>query len=107
MVDNNETLLTAILSVSARYAFPADRLAEIVMWKGGEKQLRAFNMCDGTKAQVEIARQLNLDPGNFSRTVARWIDAGILFRLGEGREARLLHVYRLPADAGKNIGRDR
>jgi hypothetical protein len=98
MSDNSEALLRAVLSVTARQTFPPDKLAEIVLSKGaGAKQLAAFNLCDGTKGQGEIAKTLKLDSGNFSKTVGRWIDSGIVFRLGEGREAKLLHVYPLPA----------
>jgi hypothetical protein len=97
MSENTEALLRAVLSVTGRQAFPPDRLVEIVLFKGaGGKQLQAFNMCDGTKGQAEIAKALKIDSGNFSRTVSRWIDAGIVFRLGEGRDAKLLHVYALP-----------
>jgi len=94
-------LLRAILSTTARQSFPLDRVAEIVLAKGGDKQLSAFNLCDGSRGQSEIAKQLKLDGGNFSRTVTRWVDAGIVFRLGEGREGKLLHVYPLPPDVAK------
>lgn len=100
---NSEALLRAILGVTARQTFPVDRLTEIVLAKGtSKKQLRAYNMCDGTKMQGEIAKALKLDRGNFSRTVARWVDAGVVCRLGEGREAKLLHVYPLPEGATKS-----
>lgn len=102
MAENSEALLRAILSVSARQTFPPDKLAEIVLSKGaGTKQLEAFNLCDGTRAQGEVAKALKLDAGNFSKTVGRWIDAGIVFRLGEGRESKLLHVYPLVATPKK------
>ncbi|MBL8756903.1 MAG: MarR family transcriptional regulator [Phycisphaerae bacterium] len=92
MAENSEALLRAILSVTARQTFPPDKLAEIV---GAAKQVQAFNLCDGSKGQADIAKTLKLDQGNFSRTVSRWVDEGIVFRLGEGREAKLLHVYPL------------
>lgn len=94
----SEGLLRAILSVTARQTFPPDKLADTVLSKGaGGKQLEAFNLCDGTRGQGEIAKALKLDSANFSKTVGRWIDAGIVFRLGEGRESKLLHVYPLVA----------
>lgn len=103
MQENNDIILRAILSVVARQTFPPNELREIVVTKGaGIKQLTAFNMCDGTKGQGEIVKSLKLDSGNFSRTVARWVEAGVMFRLGEGREAKLLHVYPLPPNAIKN-----
>lgn len=94
----SDALLRAILGVTARQTFPPDKLVEIV---GSGRQLQAFNMCDGTKGQGEVAKALRLDPGNFSRTVARWEEAGVIVRLGRGKEARLLHVYPLPANAAK------
>lgn len=98
MPDNFEALLRAVLSVTARRTFPADKLLEIV---GPPKQVKAFNMCDGSRGQTDVAKALKLDSGNFSRTVSRWVDAGIVFRLGEGREAKLLHVYPLNGEATK------
>ena len=106
MSETIEALLRAVLSVTGRQVFPPDRLIEIVLSKGaGEKQLRAFNMCDGAKGQADIAKTLKLDSGNFSRTVSRWIDEGIVFRLGEGRDAKLLRVYALPEGVAKTRGR--
>jgi predicted transcriptional regulator len=64
---------------------------------GGEKQLRAYNLSDGTRTQSEIAKELGLDAGNFSRSLARWVDAGIVIRVGEARDAKPVHVYPLPA----------
>ena len=93
MSDNSEGLLRAILSVCGRQAFKPEELSKIV--GGGPKQNEAFNLCDGTRGQGEIANALKLDAGNFSRTVARWVEEGVLFRLSEGREAKLLHVYPL------------
>jgi hypothetical protein len=81
-------------------------LAQIVGKGGGESQLLAYNFCDGTKSQAEVAKAASLDPGNFSRSVARWVEAGILVRLGEGRDAKLLHAYPLSKDAiSKELGK--
>ena len=93
---SQETYLRAILATVARQTFPPQTILEIMGSNAGEKQHRAFNMCDGTRTQAEIARELGLDPGNFSRTLGRWIDAGIVIRIGEKGELRLLHVYPLP-----------
>lgn len=72
------------------------RILEIMGPSAREKQHQAFNLCDGTRTQAEIAQELGLDPGNFSKTLNRWIDEGIVIRVGEKREARPLHVYPLP-----------
>jgi hypothetical protein len=97
--DYTEALLRAILGTTARQVFPEARLAQIVAKGGGEKQLLAFNMCDGTKAQGDVAEAAGIDPGSFSRSVSGWIEAGVMIRLGEGRDAKLLHAYPLSKEA--------
>ena len=95
-----EDLLRAILSVVARQTFTREALTEIVCPPGSTaKQLQAYNLCDGTRAQGDIVKALKLDTGNFSRTVARWVGVGVVHRLGAGREGRLLHVYPLDLPA--------
>jgi hypothetical protein len=89
----NERLLRALVGLVGRQTFPPERLAEII--GSGEKQQAAFNMCDGSKGQGEIAKAAGINDGNFSRTVARWIAEGIVIRLGDGRDAKLLHLYPL------------
>lgn len=94
---DESALLKAILSTMARQVFPVEELKQIVAPHGSSaKQLQAFNLCDGDRSQSEIAKILKLDSGNFSRTVARWIAAGVVFRLGDGKDSRLIHIYRLP-----------
>ena len=104
----SQTLLRAVLSTVARQTFPEPRLRDIVLSRGaGANQLVAFNMCNGSKTQGDVAKATGLDPGNFSRTVARWIDLGVMFKVGEGREAKLQHVYQLPANGESSKERDR
>lgn len=93
---SQDAFLRAILATAARQTFPPAKILEIMGPSAGEKQLRAFNLCDGSRAQAEIAKELGLDSGNFSKTLNRWIDEGIVIRVGEKREARPLHVYPLP-----------
>jgi hypothetical protein len=91
------TYLRAILAILARQTFPPEHLREIILKGGaGERQLRAFNLCDGTRSQTEVATQVGLDSGNFSKSLGRWVDAGIMIRVGEGRDVRPVHVYPLP-----------
>lgn len=100
---NEEAYLRAILATVARQTFPPDALAKLVApTKAGEKQLVAYNLCDGSRSQSEIAKELSLDPGAFSRTVSRWVELGILVRVGEKRETRLVHLYPLAVSAAKN-----
>jgi hypothetical protein len=103
MSSGSDVLLRAILSVTARGSIPPRKLREIVMPKGSaEKQLKAYNLCDGTRTRGEIAKIVKIDAGNFSRTVSRWTHEGVVFRLREGRDARLLHLYVVARDTAKS-----
>ncbi|MGE3366819.1 MAG: MarR family transcriptional regulator [Rhizobiaceae bacterium] len=91
---NEEIYLKGILATVARQAFPPDRLVELVGARnGGEKQANAYNMCDGSRSQSEIAKALGLDTSNFSKMIQRWVDQGIVIKLGDGRP---VHVYPIP-----------
>ena len=97
MLTTSEALLRAILSMTARLAIPPAELIQVVAPKGGggDAQLAAYNLCDGTKSQGEIAKEMKIDPGSFSRTVSRWTEAGVVIRLGEPPNTKLLHIYPL------------
>ena len=102
MADYTEALLRALLTTAGRSAFTHDDMCAVIDPTGhGAKQIRAFNLADGTRSQTQIAKQLKINSGNFSRTVGRWVERGILFRLGDGRDATLLHVYPIPAKRPK------
>lgn len=88
-----EQLLGCLVQVIGRTAIQEDRVREIV--GTASKQVRAFNLCDGTKTQTNIRKKVGLDAGNFSRTVRRWIEQGIMFEIADSGESRLLHVYPL------------
>lgn len=83
-------LMRILIQVVARATFPIASVRDVV----GNKPayVRAFNLCDGTRSQSEIVKETGIDRGNFSRTLQRWTDAGVVFRVGEG-DATLLHVY--------------
>lgn len=91
---HEDAYLRAILATVARQTFPPAQLAELV--GTGKKQVAAFNLFDGTKSQGEVAKELAIDPASMSRTISRWIEAGIAIRVGDGKEARVIHVYPLP-----------
>lgn len=96
-------LLRILVQLLGRKIMQPEDLLRIVAAKGSrDKQLRAYNLCDGTRTQVQISAELGLDRGNFSRTVARWQAAGVLYGLGSGRDRRLLHVYPLPSSRRSN-----
>jgi len=98
-VDNSDIYLKAMLAMLARQSFPPKELAELV---GRDKQIQAYNLCDGTRTQAEVATAAGLDSGNFSRTASRWADLGILVRITEGKETRPVHLYPLPMPKGES-----
>lgn len=50
---NVEQLLACLVQVVGRATLPPNKVSEIV---GQGRQLRAFNMCDGTHTQGEIVK---------------------------------------------------
>jgi len=104
-MSETDELLQVLVQLNARQAFPEATVRKVV--GGSARQLRAYNLCDGTLSQSAVTKAAKLDSGNFSRTVTRWIQSGVLFRLGSGREAKLLHLYPLAKEKAKRTARQR
>ena len=101
MPGNEEVLLRAILAVVARQTFPPRELCAIVAPKSGmQKQIQAFNLCDGSRTQGEIAKAMGFDSGNFSKSVKRWIDAGVMTKVISDGVEKPIHVYPIPENLG-------
>jgi hypothetical protein len=102
-VDTTQALLKGILATVARTAFPPEALYKIVApTSGSDKQVLAYNLCDGETPQTEISKKAKLDPGSLSRSVAKWVEAGVVIRVGADQLP--LHLYpltRSPAKSGK------
>lgn len=99
-LNTSEELLKAILATVARSTFPPAALARIVApTAGSEKQLLAYNLCDGETPQADICKKAKLDKGSFSRSVSKWIEAGVVVRVG--KDQLPLHVYPLTNNAAK------
>lgn len=94
MMDNEVSdLLKGLIQINGRIAFPEEKLMEII---GATVRLqKAYNLCDGTRAQGDIVKELKLDKGNFSKTVKKWVSSGIILKLGQGNDTKLLHIYPL------------
>lgn len=97
-MDNSQVYLKAMLAMLARQSFPPEKLASMV---GKGKQLEAYNLCDGTRTLSEVATELDIDKSNFSKTLARWTELGILIKVSEGKEVRPVHLYALPNSKAK------
>ena len=85
-------LLKALIRVTGRVAIPPAQLREMIIPDAGKmKQLRAYNLCDGSRTQGEVQKAAGIDAGSFSHTLKRWLERGIVFRIGD--EKNLLHLY--------------
>ena len=96
-----EWTLECLIQVIGRVAVKMDEVREIV--GGGAKQIRAFNLCDGSLSLTTVAKKSGLDAGSLCRSVDRWVKNGVMFRFEEGKQVRLLHVYPIPGNA--TVGR--
>jgi hypothetical protein len=99
-------LLRAVISVASHSAFSSAELVALVAPRQSTRasQIAAYNSCDGSRTQAEVVALHKLHKGSFSETVARWLDAGVLFRIRDGRRVHLLHLRRLVAGSARNIG---
>ena len=86
-----EELLRVLIQLNGRLVFPEEVLRNIV--GASEQWILAYNLCDGTRTQADIVKMTKIDQGSFSRTTSRWIDEGVLFKIGDGRDTKLLHLY--------------
>lgn len=98
-----DELLKVIIALAARIAVPPERLREIVSPRGAGKYVDAYNLCDGTRSLSDVAREAGVDKSNLNKSVSRWVDEGVLFKIGDARNSALLHIYRLTSevDEGK------
>lgn len=89
---DTEELLRILIQLSGRQVFPEETLRGIV---GSGKAVEAYNLCDGSRTQAQVVKDAKLDQGQFSRTSSRWVQQGVLFKLGSGKDVKLLHLYEL------------
>ena len=92
MSSETVSLLRALVHILGRSIYDEDSIKEIV-GTNSKKLLNAYNLCDGTRTQQEVVKGAKLDPGNFSRTLVRWIQKGIVHRIDSGDRITLLHVF--------------
>ena len=94
-MNTTDALLKGILATVGRTAFPPEVLRKIVApTKGSAKQILAYNLCNGETPQADIGKRAKLDRGNLSRTITKWVEAGIVIRIGA--DDHPLHLYPLP-----------
>lgn len=103
-VSTTDELLRVLIAVTGRVAIPEARLRVLVGRnpRTGDKYMAAYDLCDGSRGVSEIARLSGLDHGNLSRTITRWVDQGVMFKLGW--DARSVQLYRLSAGGREDDG---
>lgn len=88
-------LIRALIGIGGRVVFPEETLLKIVApTKSSSKYLQAYNLFDGTRSQREIARQVGLDDGNLNKALQRWVNMGVIFKVGEN----MMHLYPLASN---------
>jgi hypothetical protein len=92
-----EHLVECLIQVIGRVALPEQKVRDLV--GAGSKQIRAFNLADGTRQLSDIASTTGIDNGNLSRTAQRWVENGAAFWVGEKSDARLLHIYPITSSS--------
>jgi DNA-binding MarR family transcriptional regulator len=106
-MSTQEAYLRAILATVGRQAFLPEALAELVAPRAGsEKQIAAYNLCDGDHSQSEIAAAVKLDKSNLSKSISKWEELGIVFRLTNGGESKPIHIYPLAPTPSKKKGKN-
>lgn len=99
-MNTTEALLKGILATVGRTVFPPEVLYKIVApTVGSAKQVLAYNLCDGKTPQADIGKKANLDKGSLSRSIGKWVEAGVVIRVGT--EGHPLHLYPLPSKPKK------
>jgi hypothetical protein len=98
-------LLRCLVQVIGRATIPPMEVLSVVGKR--KKQIKAFNLCDGSRTLRDIARKSQINQGNLSRTTTRWLEQGILFRIGEGKAARFMHIYPVTPVKRRGIAGDK
>jgi len=99
-VNTTDALLKGIFATVGRTAFPPEKLYKIVApTSSSAKQVLAYNMCNGETSQSEIVKMTKIDKGSLSKTITKWIEAGVVIRIGD--EGHPLHLYPLTSKPKK------
>ena len=95
----DKDLLRCLLHAVGRIAIPHNEVRAQI--GKGKNRIKAFNLFDGHNTITEVARKTKIDGGNLSRAASDWVENGIAFWVGQGDDARLLHIYPIPEKAAK------
>ncbi len=99
--DRLEDLLRCLMHIIARPTISPEKVQEIV--GTGPRQIKAYNLCDSYMTQIQISKKSHIDQGNLSNTINRWIESGIIFRIGKENDKRPLHIYPLVQSKKRSV----
>lgn len=96
-------LLRILVAVTSRAAFSKGELRKIIVSESRvpSRWINAYNACDGTRTQGEIAAVAEVDMGDLSRALVRWTSEGAVFRVGPSRLP--FGLYPLPVEKEPSI----
>lgn len=86
-------LVRTLVAMIGRMAFPEERLRPLVSPTGSSALLEAYRMCNGRTPLAAIVKATQMDFGQLSRTVKKWVEAGIMYKVGPKQLP--LHLYPL------------
>jgi len=92
-------LLRALVGLIGRAAFPEHKLRDLVSPSGNSAYFHAYRMCDGRTPLTAIVKQTGIDSSNLSKAVGKWVDAGVMFRIGPKHLP--LNLYAVTQPVGK------
>lgn len=94
-------LLRCLMQIIGRAVVPDKSVRAII--GTGKNRIKAFNLFDGHFTIADVSKKTHIDKGNLSRAASDWVENGVAFWLGQGDEARLLHIYPIPEKAPKAV----
>ena len=86
--------LRCLVHIVGRSAVPPKDVRAMV--GDGKNRIKAFNLFNGDLTIAEVAHKTKIDNGNLSRAATAWVECGIAFWIGQGKDARLLYIYPIP-----------
>jgi len=94
MSENTDFYLKMIMQLIARQTFSAKDVADHVCpTKKSAKSIKAYNLCDGTRSQTEIAKMCGIDKANCRKMIKKWELEGLILRVPHGKELQPLHIF--------------
>ncbi|MGH2684887.1 MAG: hypothetical protein ACRDJP_05400 [Actinomycetota bacterium] len=88
------SLARVLVHVLARGPVAEDYIRGVVAPRGTERRwIQAYNLCDGTRTDAQIAEAVGLDQDALGRAIDRWQSVGIIFPIQSNGATQMLHLY--------------